>query len=99
MPNTVLTTKPIAAVASAVPSDIASISTAQALNYTLLVSYGSYGITGAAILGPKLLYSNAFRFTYTCSQSSCSYGNGTNVSMQLVYRNADTSIFKINYTR
>ncbi len=74
-------------------------STAQALNYTLLVSYGSYGITGAAILGPKLLYSNAFRFTYTCSQSSCSYGNGTNVSMQLVYRNADTSIFKINYTR
>ncbi len=71
--------------------------TAQTLNYTLLVSYGSSGLSGGAILGPKLFYSNAFKFTFLCSYSSCGYGSGTNVSMRLLYRNSDTSIYRINY--
>ncbi|MCL5099686.1 MAG: hypothetical protein M1158_01000 [Candidatus Marsarchaeota archaeon] len=72
--------------------------TLPSLNYTLLVSYANRTITGGTILGPKLFSSNAFKFTFTCTNVSCSYGNGTNVSMQLVYQNSDTRIFKINYS-
>ena len=72
--------------------------TVPALNYTLMVSYANNQITGGTILGPDLFSSNAFMFTFTCTKVSCAYGKGTNVSMQLVYQNSDTHIFKINYS-
>ena len=68
-----------------------------AANYTLMIDFQSTVITGGALLGPKMPESNLFKLMVLCSASSCPYNNGTNATMQLVYRNNDTKIFKINY--
>jgi len=67
-------------------------------NYTLFISYAGSSITGASILGPKLPYSNLFRFVFLCNAYSCEY-NSNSVSIRAVYKNADTIILKIDYLR
>lgn len=67
------------------------------VNFTLLVSYSGREISGAYILGPELVESNLFKFTFLCNYFECPYDTD-NVSMHAVYINGDTRIFKINYT-
>jgi len=71
-------------------------SVSNTLNFTLMISYANSSITGAEILGPKLLYSNIFKFTTLCGYTECPYDNSM-VSLKLVYANSDTRIFKILY--
>lgn len=71
---------------------------ANSINYTLLVSYTGRQINGAFILGPKLVESNLFKFTFLCNTFICSY-NDSNVSMKAVYVNSDTRILKITYLK
>ncbi|MGI0100150.1 MAG: STT3 domain-containing protein [Candidatus Micrarchaeaceae archaeon] len=66
------------------------------INYTLMVSFSGHEINGAYVLGPKLVASNLFKFTFLCNYDTCPY-NDSNVSMQAVYINGDTKIYKINY--
>jgi asparagine N-glycosylation enzyme membrane subunit Stt3 len=72
--------------------------TANAINYTLMVSYIGHQITGAYVLGPDLVKSNLFKFTFLCNLASCPYSN-SNASMKTVFMNGDTRILEINYTR
>jgi len=65
-------------------------------NYTLFITYAGNSITGASILGPKLPYSNLFRFVFLCNAYSCEY-NSNSVNIRAVYKNDDTSILKIDY--
>ena len=67
-------------------------------NYTLMVGYSGTNVNGAYILGPKLVRSNLFDFTFLCSTFACAYDN-SNVTLTSVYSNSDTKIFKINYLR
>ncbi len=53
-------------------------------------------ITGAYILSSYLADTNMAKFLFLCSSYSCAWNN-KNVSMQLVYANPDTKIFKIIY--
>ncbi len=68
-----------------------------ALNFTLLVTFSGRNITGAALAGQELSYSNMFRFLEECGYNECNYGDA-NVSAQLVYANADSKIIKLTYT-
>ncbi len=53
-------------------------------------------ITGAYILSSYLADTNLAKFLFLCSSYSCAWNN-RNVSMQLIYANPDTKIFKILY--
>ena len=53
-------------------------------------------ITGAYILSSYLADTNLAKFLFLCSSYSCAWNN-KNVSMQLIYANPDTKIFKILY--
>ena len=53
-------------------------------------------ITGAYILSSYLADTNLAKFLFLCSSYSCAWNN-QNASMQLVYANPDTKIFKIIY--
>lgn len=66
------------------------------LNYTLMISYSGRNITGAEILGPKLLSSNIFKFLIMCDYNACTWDN-SRASLRLVYANSDTRIFRIIY--
>jgi asparagine N-glycosylation enzyme membrane subunit Stt3 len=66
------------------------------INYTLMVSYAGSEINGAYILGPKLVSSNLFKFTFLCNSFTCPY-NTSDVKLQAVYINSDTRIFEIDY--
>ncbi len=70
------------------------------INYTLFVQYtlngNSIDVTGATLLGPSLPNSNVFKFLSLCNSNYCPYDN-SNVSLQLVYQNPDSKIFKIIY--
>ena len=66
------------------------------VNYSLLISFTGTNINGAYILGPKLIQSNVFKLTFLCNAQACAY-NDSNVSLNMVYANPDTKIFKINY--
>ena len=70
------------------------------INYTLFVQYSSNSnnidITTATLLGPALPNSNVFKFLSLCNSNYCPYDNN-NVSLQLVYQNPDSKIFKIIY--
>jgi asparagine N-glycosylation enzyme membrane subunit Stt3 len=65
-------------------------------NYSLMVSFTGHEVNGAYILGPKLIDSNVFKFTFLCNSVTCAY-NTSNVTMRMVYMNADTRIYKITY--
>ena len=67
-------------------------------NYTLMLLYDGRIVNGAFILGPKLLNSNLFKFTFLCNYQGCPY-NSTNVNMSVVYSNSDTRILKITYPK
>jgi asparagine N-glycosylation enzyme membrane subunit Stt3 len=67
-------------------------------NYTLMVGYSGTVVNGAYILGPKLIKSNLFDFTFLCNTFTCAYDNG-NATLTNVYSNSDTKIFKISYLR
>ena len=67
-------------------------------NYTLMVGYSGTVVNGAYILGPKLVKSNLFDFTFLCNTFTCAYDN-SNVTLTSVYSNSDTKIFKINYLK
>ncbi len=67
-------------------------------NYTLMVLFSGHVINGAYILGPKLIQSNLFKFTFLCNSFSCPY-NDSNATMSVVYVNSDTRILKITYLR
>ena len=67
-----------------------------ALNYTLLITYTNRTINGGIILGLLLPASNLFRLTFLCNYNECPYGD-SNVTMNAVYINNDTRVFKINY--
>jgi hypothetical protein len=66
------------------------------VNYTLLVAFSGRVVNGAYILGPQLVASNLFKFTFLCTTIECPY-NDSNVTMKAVYVNGDTRILKINY--
>lgn len=72
-------------------------STLAYVNYTYMVTYAGNRIESTALLGPNFTKSNAFDFLFGCNYDNCSYGNGTGVSMKLVYQNSDSRIFKISY--
>ncbi len=71
-------------------------SSVPSLNFSLLIYYSGHNIYGGAIVGPKLLKSNMFKFLILCNYVECPY-NGNNVTLNLVYANNDTRIYKINY--
>ncbi len=71
--------------------------TGPAANYTFLMTYSGHNITSAALVGQNFTMSNLFKFLYGCSETNCSYSDGTGVSMKLVYQNSDSRIFKISY--
>ncbi len=71
-------------------------SSANALNYTLLIYYSGHNIDGSALIGPKLMNSNMLKFLILCNYVECPY-NSKNVTLSLVYANNDTRIYKINY--
>jgi asparagine N-glycosylation enzyme membrane subunit Stt3 len=77
--------------------NIINYSANDTINYTLMVSYSGTQINGAYILGPKLIESNMFKFTFLCNEYECPY-SGDGATMKAVYVNGDTRIFKINYT-
>ena len=71
-------------------------------NATMLVLYSNGGgtnssVVGAYVLGNAIRSSNAAKFLFLCSATSCDYGSNSTASMSLVYSNSDTRIFKINY--
>ncbi|MDE1871041.1 MAG: phospholipid carrier-dependent glycosyltransferase [Candidatus Micrarchaeota archaeon] len=66
------------------------------VNYSLLISFSGHQINGAYILGPNLVQSNIFKFTFLCNAFTCPY-NSSSASMSQVYANGDTRIFRINY--
>ena len=68
------------------------------IDYTLMVSFSGHVINGAYVLGPALINSNLFRFTFLCNYQTCPY-NDSNVSMHAVYINGDTRIFRIDYRK
>ncbi len=68
------------------------------INYTLLISFSGRVINGAYVLGPKLVQSNIFKFTFLCNTYTCPYSSN-NVSMNVVYQNGDTRVIKINYLK
>ncbi|EET90053.1 MAG: Oligosaccharyl transferase STT3 subunit [Candidatus Micrarchaeum acidiphilum ARMAN-2] len=70
-----------------------------AANFTIALYYTNSSITGAALFGAVLPFSNFFKLTTLCSYSSCSYGQGTNVSMKMIYMNSDTRIYRIYYNQ
>ncbi|MCL4380717.1 MAG: hypothetical protein M1331_03805 [Candidatus Marsarchaeota archaeon] len=71
-------------------------SSGNALNYTLLIYYSGRNIDGSALIGPKLMNSNMIKFLLLCNYAECPYNSG-NVTLNLVYANNDTRIYKINY--
>ena len=71
--------------------------TGSPVNYTFFMTYSGHNITSAALVGQNFTRSNMFKFLYGCSKASCDYGNGTGVSMKLIYQNSDSKIFKISY--
>ncbi len=81
--------------ASSYSYSLVNTTTRPALNYTLMVSYSRNGITGATILGPKLLESNIFKLVYLCNYNGCPY-NGS-VRMRDIYMNNDTRILQVYY--
>jgi asparagine N-glycosylation enzyme membrane subunit Stt3 len=68
------------------------------INYTLMVSYSGRDISGAYILGPKLVASNVFKFTFLCNTFTCPYNN-SDVRLQALYINGDTRVFRIIYLK
>ena len=67
------------------------------LNYSAIPRPGSpVNITGAAAVSPGLANSNMFKFLYLCGYSSCPWDN-SRATLQLVYANTDTKIFRISY--
>ncbi|MEM0201938.1 MAG: hypothetical protein QXR73_02075, partial [Candidatus Micrarchaeaceae archaeon] len=74
---------------------ITNTSTRPALNETLMLSYAHNGISGATILGPKLLGSNIFKLVYLCNYGGCPYSGP--VRMRDIYMNNDTRIIKVYY--
>ncbi len=71
-------------------------SSGNTLNYTMMLSYSPSGLSGASILGSKLPESNVFKFLLECTATQCPWNNN-GATLQLVYQNPDTKIFKINY--
>lgn len=71
--------------------------TGPAANYTFFMTYLGRNITSSALVGQNFTKSNMFKFLYGCNKASCDYGNGTGVSMKLIYQNSDSRIFKISY--
>ena len=67
------------------------------INFTLLLSYSGRNVNGAYVLGPKLVESNLFKFTFLCNYQVCPY-NDSNVSMKTVYMNGDTRTSANMYT-
>jgi hypothetical protein len=65
-------------------------------NYSLMVLFTGHEITGAYVLGQQLVQSNVFKLTFLCNTVQCPYDN-PNVTLDEVYSNGDTRIFKINY--
>ncbi len=55
-------------------------------------------ITGAYIFGSRLEQSNMIKFLYFCGENACLWNN-KNASLQLVYANSDTKIFRILYNQ
>ncbi len=75
---------------------VVDTNTANALNYTLLISYAGTAVSGGVIFGPELFNSNIFKLTFMCNYQTCQYDNA-NVSLTAVYINNDTKIFKVSY--
>ncbi len=53
-------------------------------------------ITGAYIFAPGIANSNMIKFLYFCNAYSCIWNNNQS-SMQMVFHNPDTKIFKVTY--
>jgi hypothetical protein len=70
--------------------------TTNRINYTLVIMVQNRSITNVMLVGPNLAESNMFKWLVLCNSQMCPYGN-TNVSLQMVYQNADAKIFKIDY--
>ena len=72
-------------------------------NQTFLIQYSDVpspnspvNITAAYAFNPGLADSNMAKFLYFCGAQNCIWNNNV-ASMQLVYANTDTKIFKISY--
>ena len=79
--------------------EIFNYTKAGAVNFTIALYYTNSSITGGAVFGSGMPFSNFFKLTTLCGYSSCSYGQGTNVSMKMVYMNSDTRIYRIYYNQ
>ncbi len=72
-------------------------------NQTFLITYSPIpapnlyvNITAAYMLGTQLAASNMVKFLFHCNAQACLWNNNA-ASLQLVYINQDTKIFKITY--
>ncbi len=74
-------------------------------SYSLLMMYSGIprqgapvNITQAYAVNNGLANSNMFKFLFLCSTAQCPWDNKI-ATLQLVYQNADSKIFKINYNQ
>ncbi|MDE1845868.1 MAG: hypothetical protein KGH53_01125 [Candidatus Micrarchaeota archaeon] len=72
-------------------------------NQTLVMQYspvpkqGAYvNITGVYMMNAGIANSNMFKLLFECGVGSCSYNNNV-ATLQLVYINQDTKLFKVTY--
>ena len=70
---------------------------------TILLQYSSvprpgffFNVTGAFVFAPGIANSNMIKLIYLCSKTQCLWDN-SRATMQQVYMNQDTRIFKITY--
>ena len=66
-------------------------------NYTMVLDVQNGSIDGAMLVTPDLFNTNMFKMMYMCNIQNCTY-SGNNVSLDEVYYNPDSEIFKVNYT-
>ena len=70
---------------------------------TILLQYSNvprpgffFNVTGAFVFAPGIANSNMIKLIYLCSTSQCLWDNSRS-TMQQVYMNQDTRIFKVTY--
>jgi hypothetical protein len=69
-----------------------------AANYTYIIFFSGNLISSGMLLTDTLYNTNLFKFVYLCNNMECPYNNRTqNITIQLVFSNNDSKIYKINY--
>lgn len=79
---------------------ITNPSTSSNTDYTFMILFVGNQLSQGMLITPQLYESNLFKFLFLCNSVECTYNSASqNATMQLVYQNSDSKIFKINYMR